>query len=937
MRILITILFVSAFFIDITNAQTFHLKNFRVEHGMPSSQVYDIAQDSNGTLYIATDLGLTKYDGSSFKTYSKVHGLADNSISKLFVSASGEIWCLGQNRTFSLFKDDSAFVSKRSDTINKSIGEDFIRSFAASKRGDLILGISQPCFDKSYALIINIDGEISKIEKPRGFYFIEEYSIFGGYACPGNPSILEIETSTEKSNSVFDASRGTIQSVCSRNGRAYAVTDNQIVTKDKVQSYFLEATHSGSSLIDRDGSLWVSTYSGVLYFKNGDLTKTPIHFLENVSINKVFQDMDGSIWIGSSSKGLYLIKNPYVTVINKLNNIVEPDINTLTGNENKLAFSDSRNNLYTSDYYGQPKFIGSSSSNLHEVLILKNNVTFLEDQKRKKVNNTFPASGLSSFFGQISGIQWVGKVYGFSGYKNGNEVFNSSSLDFKERVHAIIEDSLENIWLGTPNGLFLFNGNNIQLIESTKGIRVDVLDFYLGNLVFGSRGNGIAYLRGNKLSMFSEKQGLISNFVNDLYAYGDELWCATSSGITKITPLDTVSINRKDGIPSAEVNVIWANQNQVVFGTKKGLVLLNKNYFENETRLLNVEIVEVKLGNTKLDYKSETLKLPYKKNGISLFLKATDFRIANPIKYRYRLSSEKNWSYTNQPRVTYASLPPGEWKFICSAQNERGKWGPINETLLLKVSTPYYLQWWFIALSLMISGALIWGIFQWRYVQSAKEERIQNELNVLKIKALSSQMNPHFIFNSLNSIQTFLIDNDLRMSNKYLTKFARLMRFTLNNSNETFVPLKDVLDSLELYMELEQLRFGDKFTFEINKSSNLELESTKVPSMLLQPFLENAILHGILPKTTKGKVSMKLDRIDQHSILATITDDGVGREFHKNKLGKKHKSHGLRITKERLQVFESLMGNKFNLEIHDLKNEEGKPKGTEIKLMLPCR
>ena len=195
MRILITILFVSAFFIDITNAQTFHLKNFRVEHGMPSSQVYDIAQDSNGTLYIATDLGLTKYDGSSFKTYSKVHGLADNSISKLFVSASGEIWCLGQNRTFSLFKDDSAFVSKRSETINKSIGEDFIRSFAANKRGDLILGISQPCFDKSYALIINIDGEISKIEKPRGFYFIEEYSIFGGYACPGNPSILEIAVS----------------------------------------------------------------------------------------------------------------------------------------------------------------------------------------------------------------------------------------------------------------------------------------------------------------------------------------------------------------------------------------------------------------------------------------------------------------------------------------------------------------------------------------------------------------------------------------------------------------------------------------------------------------------------------------------------------------------------------------------------------------------
>jgi two-component sensor histidine kinase len=323
-------------------------------------------------------------------------------------------------------------------------------------------------------------------------------------------------------------------------------------------------------------------------------------------------------------------------------------------------------------------------------------------------------------------------------------------------------------------------------------------------------------------------------------------------------------------------------------------------------------------------------------NVLKITLLAIDYRFDRPIQYKYRISNDSTWSFTQAPTIQYGSVPSGEWVFQCSAQNEAGQWGPINSEFKFSVAKPYYLQWWFIVLVLAFTGGTVWLIVQWRYAQAAKQEKTTNELNVLKIKALSSQMNPHFIFNSLNSIQNFLVENDLRMSNKYLSKFARLMRLILNNSNETFVPLKDVISTLELYLELEQLRFNHKFDYKIDIDPKIEFDGTRIPSMLLQPFLENAILHGLLPLDNKGLVTLKLEKITDQQVKAIVMDNGVGREFHKGRLGKKHKSHGLRITKERLKVFESFLGNKFNLTIRDLKNEQGKPEGTHVELTLPC-
>ncbi|MGB0402804.1 MAG: sensor histidine kinase [Salibacteraceae bacterium] len=932
MRLLIITFIVVVSFSSKGFSQNFHFKNFQVENGLPSSQIYDIKQDSKGNIWLASDLGLTQYNSYTFTSYSEKDGLSDNAIVKLFVDHNNWVWCLGANRSITIFRNDSIIPYTQANALIDSVGYDFIRGIYVDQDSKLYLSISQPCYEKAYALAMDSKGNIERIKYNEGFYYDPiKTDFFGGNSCPGTPSILQ----TQNKKHVFHPTHGSILSVAYNNNKGYIITDKKVMDFGNIKAHYFSSTPTGSSLIDSRGNLWVSTYSGILFFKKSSMVYQPIELLKNRTITSVMEDQDGSIWIGTQSKGVYFIKNTQALVFDNLFGIEEPNITSIGGGKS-VYFSDSRNNQYQFDGNSVNK-MGTATSAIQDIIIYNWSPLFIENQRRGDTHYSFFKNGLCITEGNNKTI-WVGKINGFAAYKNKIEVFNSASLKFKYRVNSIYIDSNQNIWLGTLSGLFKFNGKTIDLIEATKGFRIDKIDFWKGKIVFSSRGEGVGIINENDITFYNQENGLISNFTNDLQVYGDEIWVATNGGISQIKNDVIRSITKADGIPTSEINNIFINDYGIYIGSRKGFIVLDKSYLERPSRTLGTEIISVFQGNSNIEKSRwSKLLLPFEQNGLKIELLAREFRLSDPIQYRYRISNDSSWSYSSTNIIQYGSLPTGNWVFQCAAQNELGEWGTTNSTLSFEVEKPYYLKWWFWLCIVILIGGVFWAISQYRYSLARKDELTQNELNQLKIKALSSQMNPHFIFNSLNSIQNFIVDNDVRMSNKYLTKFARLMRLILNNSNETFVPLKDVLATLKLYMELEQLRFNNKFDYTINTGPGLEIDSTKVPSMLLQPFVENAILHGILPLEGNGIVTINMHRLADQSIQVSIQDNGVGREFHKNKLGKKHKSHGLRITQERLKVFESLLGNKFNLIIRDLKDEEGKPKGTEIELLLPCR
>ena len=215
---------------------------------------------------------------------------------------------------------------------------------------------------------------------------------------------------------------------------------------------------------------------------------------------------------------------------------------------------------------------------------------------------------------------------------------------------------------------------------------------------------------------------------------------------------------------------------------------------------------------------------------------------------------------------------------------------------------------------------------------------MQKELAVYEQKALHLQMNPHFVFNCLGSISSFIVQNGTDSAIKYLSKFSKLMRLTLEYSKESLIPIDKEIESLQNYLELEQLRFNQKFDFMITKSDAIE-DDMALPPLLLQPFVENAIIHGLIPKSEKGNIIIQFS-IENENLICTIQDNGIG--FNKSKEIKEslvavHKSMALDITKKRLEMIEASTSKKANVRMEELKNNEGKILGTKVVLNLPVQ
>lgn len=223
-----------------------------------------------------------------------------------------------------------------------------------------------------------------------------------------------------------------------------------------------------------------------------------------------------------------------------------------------------------------------------------------------------------------------------------------------------------------------------------------------------------------------------------------------------------------------------------------------------------------------------------------------------------------------------------------------------------------------------------------------KQKHYRTELERKNIdieqRLLRTQMNPHFIFNSLNSINSFITDNNSDSAQSFLSKFARLMRYILENSRKTFVPVEDEINTLELNMQLEQLRFDNKFDFEINVDEKIDQEYTFIPPMLIQPFIENAIIHGIAGKTGRGKIKVEL-KPEGKLMQCTIEDNGIGRkkamEIKRKSDSKKHRSLGMKVTQERLDILNEKTEEDVSVKIIDLKDESGNPGGTKVELRIP--
>jgi LytS/YehU family sensor histidine kinase len=310
------------------------------------------------------------------------------------------------------------------------------------------------------------------------------------------------------------------------------------------------------------------------------------------------------------------------------------------------------------------------------------------------------------------------------------------------------------------------------------------------------------------------------------------------------------------------------------------------------------------------------------------------------VRYRYKLEGlDDNWStLTSRSEANYGNLPHGKYTFKVKAMNGDGYWS--NEyPYTFTIRPPWWHTWWAYTIFSLTFIGMIYALFRYRLNKIRSDHEVKQKTAELEMQALRAQMNPHFIFNSLNSINLFILENNKLQASEYLTKFSRLVRLILNNSREAFIPLEQELEALELYLELESLRFELRFNYEITLDKNIDASALKVPPLIIQPYAENAIWHGLMSKKDRGHLKISLYK-EKEILFCRICDDGVGRRKAaeiRSRSSSTRKSVGMHITAERIAMFQDQGESSTYVTITDLVLPDGSPGGTEVLITIPFR
>ena len=496
-----------------------------------------------------------------------------------------------------------------------------------------------------------------------------------------------------------------------------------------------------------------------------------------------------------------------------------------------------------------------------------------------------------------------------SPYKINSPVFiQSDNVALDPNIFFIHQDKSSNLWLSTANkGLLKYNPGTRQL------------------------------------KRFSTAQGLPSDMVSGILEDDSgHLWISSTNGIFIFDPKSesvTRQYNAADGLSSNRFNFKGCCKlpdGEMFFGSSDGI-----NYFYPDSIKINAYRPRLFITSFKTLY-SERVKdlsldssviLPYDQNSFSVEYASDDYTNPEKNTFSYQLAGFSNvWSKPDSRHYTaFTNLGPGSYLFKVRGANSDGLWGEKELMLRITILPPFWRTWWFYGICIIsFIGILFYFVNDFLHKKDLKRKKVYAELAALRM-----QLNPHFVFNSLTSLEHFIAINQNKLAIEYLVKFSRLMRMILENSAEEFILLRQEIDFLNLYIFMESLRLKDKVTFEIIADPALDIDRTYIPPMLLQPIIENAIIHGVSTQKTEGRILINF-MAEKEGFIAKVEDNGIGLETakkNKTAFGDAKKSVGLQIVKDRMNIIRQMYGEYAGITITEIKAEGHT--GTKVEIKIP--
>ncbi len=503
------------------------------------------------------------------------------------------------------------------------------------------------------------------------------------------------------------------------------------------------------------------------------------------------------------------------------------------------------------------------------------------------------------------------------------------------------------IWVGTQGGLAGYGeqGYFMDTLAQSRGVgHVSALMQHQGVLWIGTINNGLWMRHKDTIvQVDAHAQGLQGNLCNihGFVRQGSDLIAESSSGITRLTLLDRDALQVKatalkqldpQGYTGAPV-VIGKQKLYQTYGNSVVVHDLSKDLQPYPIPKLKLEQVWVNERDTALN---PSYKLEHDQNNIRIKYVGVSYLSERPKWYQVKVEGwHQQWITTNEREFYLTNLPPGNYTFQVRCKNHFGQWSKQPLQLSLTIQLPFWNTWWWYTLltcGTVLLIALLWKV---RSKQLEKRSQLVLDLERSRHRALSAQLNPHFVFNALNSIYLFAEENKQEAVSKYLLKFAKLMRTTLDNSDNGMIPIAEELDAIRDYLDLERMRLNNRFDYHIGIDDDVYVKQWKVPTLLIQPYIENAVKHGVQHLAAHGKINIQLKK-KHKTCLIQITDNGIGREKTAGQPGKKnHRSKGNQINSERLQLMKSIYSEAFEVEIFDLDEERDGTTGTKVIIEFP--
>lgn len=966
MKNILLILFLVTCFFQISFAQDAFIKHYTNKDGFPTTQIYDICISKDGLIWCATNEGLIRYDGKNTIVYTKDDGLNDNKIRRIEEDFSGRLWFFNQNGTVNYFYNNKIYNQKDDALLGEL--KSFLPFFGFVINSD------------STSYFYNMNSEVHEV-KNQTLTDVSDFGIkYNQYELgllymsilPDGRFLLWLSRGLY----IVDGMEGKLTRVPHQIPllKVFQVNKNECIGLEKggylnyyigstlVRKHFLkcETDNISAILIDTEGYLWIASSDKGIFCYKGD--KIVEHFNINYTC-RLLMDHENNIWVGTLFRGIFKINRNFLKYkyynadrfgnkgvtgisVSRFGGIWATNgsqIFMIKGAKVlELPFWELGNHFYSIYHLKNDILLVSGRSSevysfynvryekkinsLYFDKFAKSDVrvrNFVIDKKEENfysfMNNTFIKSSFVNggteffpyYFGLINNVFFDRNENIIVNRTSMNSRFNGlnlinypplDSLDGKNILSHLNLDKDNEVYAVDRRDLFLLNKD--KLYDLSKGfknqIEYTIMDMdYSGSTLYFCTTKSVFFIhdpvniaKGQPVEL--HKLDVEFNNINDILCYDSTLYVASDDGLT-LFPLDNIKVEE---------------------------TISPRPFFEKI--IVDDETVDI----------SDSIIVSGKLHRLLIEFYSLNFSSLSTI-YSYKLEGyENNWIEGYETRAIYSNIPPGRYTFKLLTKRAGEEKTNSNEISIIVKPTLFQRTLTWIGISVIFLLGIIFIIIEVKNRQ-IKQKEIEGQLISLENKALQSMMNPHFIFNALGSIQSFLLQNKSEEASYYLSQFARLIRQNFNSLKSNYISIEEEVDHLKNYLEIENFRLSFKFKFDINVDPGLDTDEICIPSMIIQPFIENAVWHGISPLQGEGFIQVRFEKNDKKSINAYIEDNGIGIEkasaFSKSE---QHLKLGIELTRKRIKLIGDL--NKVDAQIttEDLYPGSENP-GTRIKMIVP--